>query len=490
MENPESLQPSLSSVQIENEFPGLLAQLNHAIESFSTDKVSEKDENPEEKNRNIKELLIRIKGAIEFSVENVQALRRESSRLNAERQKLLANLRVAQNENERQAEAKRAEDRARKQAEEQARMIALNEINERLEKAKHEELERQAKTRAKENEAKRLAEEKERERRAAENEAARLASLTPNARVDEKAKTALKNVTQDEIAVFKNSLNKGMLEEIKLSLDRNRNLAHVQFDITTLSGHKNFERVTGFQYAVLMGDLELWNMFIEADPFSKTFLSAVEAYDQLLAVLGTTETLRFFDSLFNPLLNAYEFYIPHYGELKWGEEFDEQKSQDAKSYWCKLVGEALKNMPAWFIYGFSEEGLFPGWPKRKLEKHVIRDVVHLSAWSETQFENGKCGDTFAFSRENSPHVSITTSPTRMKLLEKEGVWIDRDNTVELKKLRTQQLEALKEKLILEVSKNVMPRSSSQFFQAIRTEFDEDKKSDSKFEQGLSITPGN
>ncbi len=222
---------------------------------------------------------------------------------------------------------------------------------------------------------------------ARETEAKRLAELSPANRVNQKAQSVTGRVTKEEISELFKFTIRGQLEEVRACLRQNRDLAHVQYDLTDLS-ERTFPQITGFQYAVWCGDWELWDVFLE-------FMTEAEAYDQLITLLkerpDITQKHGTLLSFFDPLLTAYQRYLDFLNQKNW---------QQCGICWIREVGGAQRNMPAWFIYMFSEEGEDKAWPKQQMDRGFSRKSEHIKTWFVQEYNNGKCGVTFAFYRSS------------------------------------------------------------------------------------------
>ncbi len=292
-------------------------------------------------------------------------------------------------------------------------------------------------------------------------------SSNPDVRVNEKAKTI--KATEAQINEFLTAVYRGELDKVEACLRKNRNLVYAQGDLNDLSNRK-FKRITAFQYAIWALDKEIWELLLK-------YLPESEAYDQLIALEQERSDITQIHGIhfdFSPLLNAYQNCIENSFQRhlnkrntlsSWWWPWGANSSNDYYDTWkhwddsfCREVGGAQYQMPAWFIYLFTEGGEDKAWPSNNFKKNFTRDPRCLFWWFDEEYNGGKLGIKWAAYRGNGalwlrgPYISASVAGLLDVGKARQDAITDSDHVLACQTERRHCRETLKDYLIQTVEK--------------------------------------
>lgn len=174
-------------------------------------------------------------------------------------------------------------------------------------------------------------------------------------------------VSAAETAELLTYVVRGNLDNVERLLKANPSLAYAEGDITDLSD-RTFLRITAFQYAVWALDKPMWELIL---PFLPQEAAAVQlrALEESRPDITHQHGAHF---SFDDVIAQYREHLNKYED--WS---DEQR----KAHWCKKIGGAQRQYPAWLIMMMmSEEEIDVAWFKKDPTLRSTRDHVSLEHW--------------------------------------------------------------------------------------------------------------
>lgn len=179
--------------------------------------------------------------------------------------------------------------------------------------------------------------------------------------VDQKSMLLSEKIEPNIIHKFLASVAYGELDKVKKFLDEEKELVHVQGNITDLGGH-HFKRITALQYAVWALDVQMWELLLTYFENEQDAAKQLKAFNNYRLDILTTHGSHF---NFDRFLLNYTEYVKDYDNLSYDNFNDEKRLMK----W-RVVGLEQAKLPAWWVYLFLNRDKDNPWSK--LEEDAYR----------------------------------------------------------------------------------------------------------------------
>ncbi len=188
---------------------------------------------------------------------------------------------------------------------------------------------------------------------------------------------------QGDLEILPQLVVAGKQNQVEMIIKKNPTLLLKPYKIKDLSG-REFKRMSVFQYALWALDWHMWKMMLRYIPLKL----ANQQIQELESC--STEHGKYFS--FQPLIESLKKYV----------------SNSTENQWCKVVGKEQALLPAHAIneYCRNDQSFYPC--PNFMEGHLIRTMqVGGISWHSSfgpsfgifgHYTQGKCGDTFAFTK--------------------------------------------------------------------------------------------